>query len=483
MKTLQVLVNKDFIGRADERQQLKEIADYGEAAIVILYGRRRVGKTELIEQTYAKRHIIKFEGIEGMDEVEQRKHVLLQLSQLTQDITYAKLQCDTWVEVFELLAKLVKKGIWTLYFEEVQWLANYKPNFIAELKYVWDNAFRYNKNLRLILCGSSPSFMINQVIHSKALYNRSQFEMHITPLTLAEAKKMLGERSNREVMDAYLTLGGIPEYLKRINKGSSVLLGICTQAFKKNGFLSTEYKRIFISSLANSKHYLELIEFLSKRRYATRLEMANHIGIKPGGTLSNLINDLRLCGFIEEYTSFHLPNSTSLLRYAVADNYLMFYFKFIKPLAKQIAAGKFNQTPTQALNHDTYYKWLGYAFERFCRQKSFVIAKLLGFAAIQYQSGAYFSKSFDKDDPQFQIDLIFDRADQVLTICEIKYLQKKVDIGVIEEFERKLTLMPNPKKRTFHKVLIAANGATDKLINQHYFDQIITLDNFFESHT
>src|SRR3990167_671428 len=480
MKTLQVIVNKHFIGRVAERKQLIEIGEFDAAAIIIMYGRRRVGKTELIEQTYAKRNIVKIEGIEGRDEQAQRQHVLLQMSLLTQDPTYAKLHYETWTEFFELLAKLIKKGVWTLYFEEVQWLANYKPAFVAELKYAWDNWFRHNKDLRLILCGSSPSFMVNEVMHSKALYNRSQFEIHLTPLTLMDTKTMLAGRSNREVMDAYLTLGGIPDYLKRVNNGPSIYLGICEQAFKKDGFFSTEYKRIFISSLAESTHYQEIIEFLSKTHFATRSEIANHLGIKAGGTLTTVMNDLLLCGFIEEYTSFHLPNSSSLLRYTVGDNYLVFYFKFIKPFTKQIAAGKFNQMPLQALKQDTYYKWLGFSFERFCRNNDFIIAKMLGFSGIQFESGAYFSKKYEKEHPSFQIDLIFDRADQVLTICEIKYLQRKVDVGIIEEFERKIALLPNPKKRTIHKVLIAATGATDSLINRHYFDQIITLDDFFQ---
>lgn len=480
LKTLQVIENNNFIGRWDERERLREIDHYPSAAILVMYGRRRVGKTELIEQVYAKRHIIKIEGIEGKTEAEQRAHVLLQISRVTQDPTYAKLHCDTWTEIFELLANLLKKDIWTLYFEEVQWLANYRSDFIAELKYVWDNALRHNPKLLLILCGSSPSFMINEVMHSKALYNRSQFEMHLEPLPLVDAQKMLSARSKREIMDAYLTLGGIPEYLKRVNQSSSVFLGICNNAFKKNGLLSTEYQRIFISSMADSTHYQAVIEFLSRIHFATRLEIAKHIGIKPGGTLTSLLDDLRLCGFIEEYTSYHLPNSKLLVRYAIADNYLMFYFNFIKPIEKEIAAGKFNHEPTQAIKQDTYYKWLGYSFERFCRKNAFMIAKLLGFSGVQFKSGAYFSKKINEINSNFQIDLVFDRADHVLTICEIKYLQKKVDVGVIEEFERKIELLPNAGKRTIHKVLIAANGATDNLINRHYFDRIITLNDFFD---
>ena len=159
----------------------------------------------------------------------------------------------------------------------------------------------------------------------------------------------------------------------------------------------------------------------------------------------------------------------------------MFYFKFIKPKAKQIELGKYNEDPLSAIQQDTYYKFLGFSFERFCRSNSFVIAKLLGFSAVEYTVGPFFTKRLDRSNPGFQIDLIFDRADQVMTVCEIKYLQRKVDQSIVEEFERKLLLLPNPRNKTIHKVLISANGATENLINRHYFDKIITIDAFFSA--
>ncbi len=107
------------------------------------------------------------------------------------------------------------------------------------------------------------------------------------------------------------------------------------------------------------------------------------------------------------------------------------------------------------------------------------IAKMLGFSAIRYKSGAFFNRNADKESPGYQIDLIFERADHVFTICEIRYLQAKVDTSIIEEFERKLVLLANPKKHSIEKVLISAEGATEALIARGYFDRVITLEDFF----
>jgi AAA+ ATPase superfamily predicted ATPase len=479
MKAMLVKKNSHFIGREFEQTQLKEIAAIPEASIIVIYGRRRVGKTELIEQTYHDRHLLKFEGIEGEDAAQQRKHVLLQLAKYTQDPLIAQLQFNHWTQIFELIAKYVKEECWTLYFEETQWLACYQNEFIAELKYVWDNHFRHNSFLKIILCGSSPSFMINQVMHSKALYSRSMYEMNIQPFTLQETQAFLPKCSQREIMNAYLTIGGIPEYLKRIKNASSLLLGISKNSFERSAYFSTEYKKIFISSLSNNKHYKNIIDLLSKRRFMSRPSIAKALKTSPGGQLSDVLNDLVTCGFIAKYTPYHQKTESLLARYCIQDRYLDFYFKFIAPIKENIAQGNYDAHPIQALDLSRYQKWLGFAFERYCRDNHAKIAQILGFSAVRYRSGVYFNRNTDKVDPGFQIDLVFDRADNVMTVCEIKYLQRKVGIEVISEFEQKLLLMPTSPKTSIQKVLISTEGANDSLIARAYFDRFITLEEFF----
>ena len=318
------------------------------------------------------------------------------------------------------------------------------------------------------------------MLKSKSLYNRSQYEFALQELNLIETKKFLTRKENREILMTYLVVGGIPEYLKRFSAQQSAYLTLTKESFAQGGFFSHEYQRIFTSSLSENKAYKVIIEFLSKRHHATRNEIATHLGVKSGGSMTAVLNDLELCGFICKYTPFNLKEGSLLSRYMIADNYLQFYFKFIKPLEKRIENGDFNKRPTEALNVETFNKWLGFAFERFCRKYQRVIAGILGFSGIEYQFGAYFSRSTNKETLGFQIDLIFDRKDNVYTICEIKYQTSKVGTKIIQQMEQKLSLFQGKKNRTIQKVLICVEGAEEALIARHYFDRIITIDELFD---
>jgi len=464
-----------FIGRCAEIKTIEAAANAGEASILVVYGRRRVGKTELIEHVLQGRNLIKLEGVEDGNREAQMERVLYQLSKALDDRYIAQMRFKTWLELFDFIAGKISKGKWTLYLEEVQWLAEYKNELISDLKYVWDNSFRRNPDLLLVLCGSSPSFMQNQVVHSKALYNRSLYELNLMEFSLGETEEFLENRSQREVMDAYLTIGGIPEYLKRIKKYSSLQIGICEESFKKDSYFSNEKKRIFISSFATNHHYEAVIDYLSQVKFADKKDIEKHLGVKGGGSLTALLKDLEMCGFIDRYVPYQTESTSTLARYCIADSYLRFYFKFIMPILDRIQKGDYNKNPFYALNQESYQKWLGLSFERFCRKESLIIAKIIGFSAVRYKSGAFFNRSTIKEEKGYQIDLIFDRADHVLTICEIKYTQSKVGVEVIEEFEKKLKLLPETTK-TIEKVLITASGASDALLTRSYFDRIIPLE-------
>jgi AAA+ ATPase superfamily predicted ATPase len=475
MKPKTIKLKKNFIGREFEYERLKKIGSSDEANIIIMYGRRRVGKTELLEQTFRDRNILKFEGIESLTEKAQFANAMSQLADYTEEPLLAKTVIESWREFFMILSKYTRNGTWTIYLEELQWLANYKDTLVSELKYVWDNFFRQNPNLILILCGSSPSFMIDHVLHSKALYNRSQDEFHLKEFTLPEMRKFLKNRNEKEVMDAYLTIGGIPEYLKWVSTESSVFLNLCKNSFLSGCFFAQEYERIFTSSLSKNKHYKEIIEILSKRKFATRKELTQALKMSSGGTLSSLLQDLEKSGLITAYHPFNLGEKTLLKRYSIEDNYLQFFFKFIDPLKKNISSGAYLRNPQSALKLDSYVKWLGFSFERFCRKYHYVIARILQFAAVNYQSGAFFNKATDEENPGYQLDLIFDRSDNVCTVCEIKYLNGKVGTNVINEMEKKLSIFPYTSKKTIHKVLICNEGADENLLKRAYFDDVITL--------
>ncbi|MCC6220630.1 MAG: ATP-binding protein [Deltaproteobacteria bacterium] len=476
MKYYKIRENRTFVGRRREQELLRSIMARNESAMVVVHGRRRVGKTELIEQTFRMRNVLKFEGLEGRTENDQREAVLEQLAEYLEQPILRKVKVTSWREIFKLIAEATEHGEFTIYLEELQWLANYKDELVSDLKYVWDNYFRKNNGLILILCGSAPSFMVNKVLHSSALYNRSQYEVALQEFSLVEVREFLGDKiSAQEVMDAYLSVGGMPEYLKYMHTGSSIFLSLCKQSFLRDGFFLNEYKRVFTSSLASNKHYKTIIEFLAQRKYASRSDIAKHLKIKPGGTLSELLENLELSGFIQKYAPYNLGQDSKLARYAIADNYLQFYFKFIKPRRSEIVSNMFETNPSAALNVASYQKWLGFSFERFCRKYKWVLANILGFGAVRYRSGVYFRKE-KADSRGFQIDLLYERDDKVVTVCEMKYLQSKCRASVIDEMERKLALLEIPSSRTIQKVLVTTIGADESLIRRAYFDRVITLD-------
>lgn len=479
MKTYQVIDKKEFIGRGLEMARLREAIKAPGAHILVVYGRRRVGKTALLEHVFKDRHLLKFEGREKQDEDRQRLFVMRQLAEYAEDPLYADLTVKDWIDVFKYIYEKTKEGEWTIYFEELQWLANYKDEFISSLKYMWDNYFQRNEKLVIILCGSSPSFMIKGVVKSKALYNRSQYQLALKEFNLIEARQMLEKHSEREVIDAYLTLGGIPEYLQRLKNSNSVYQNICKESFLSSAFFSTECERIFTSSLNGNKYYREIIDFLGNQKFATRREISKHLKIKTGGMLTGLLSDLQICGFIEKYTPFNLDDKSLLARYAITDSYLRFYFKFIHPNVTKIENGDFDTHPEMAINIAQYQQWLGYSFERFCRKYHRVIANILGFGGIKYQSGTYFKRKLSDMDRGYQIDLIFDRDDRVITICEIRYKDKKISSSVIDEVERKIEFFENPQKRTIQKVLICNFGPDESLERRFYFDRIIHLEELF----
>lgn len=191
-----------------------------------------------------------------------------------------------------------------------------------------------------------------------------------------------------------------------------------------------------------------------------------------------LLKDLEQCGFISRYTPYNLRDESTLTRYGIQDAYLHFYFKFIQPVQKNIDAGLYNEDPLRVLNTTAYAQWLGLAFERFCRKHHRLIARALGFEAVRYRSGAYFNRASQKEADGYQVDLVFERDDKVLTVCEVKYHRGPVVKKVISEFERKIEKMSIPKKFTLHKVLITVEGAEESVKSAGFFDRILDLSDF-----
>lgn len=461
MRVYQVKANPKFVGRKLELERISEFVGREEASILVVHGRRRVGKTELIEQAFAKRNLLKFEGVQGKDQAFQRGEFLRKLAYYADNPDIGNLNYSSWIEVFERLADCVKTGSWTIYLEELQWLADYKDDLISELKYVWDNNFRRNSKLRLVLCGSSVSYFRTKVLRSRALYNRSIMELPVKQFSLAEAGQFYHPANSRDLFDAYLTVGGIPEYLREIKGRDSLFIKIKSRSEAPGGFFVDEFERIFVSSLAEKIDCRLVLETIGKRRIASRDDLLSALGKKSGAGISGIIDELVQSELIEEMNPLNLAGKNRINRYKIQDYFLSFFFSFIYP------------NKLRSFTYEKYRSWLGYAFERYCRYNSHLIASLLGFGGIDYESGAIYNRASIAEG--VQIDLAFKRGDKVITICEIKYLDAPVGTAIVSDFERKVSAL-NLGSRQLQRVLISASGVSKDLERRSYFDRIINLD-------
>jgi uncharacterized protein len=468
-----------FVGRIPQLSILQRASNNRtRSSITAVYGRRRIGKTRLIMEASRKSPILHFEGIEGASSAEQRRHFLKTLARHSGMRAHQIATSGDWEDLLILLAEFTasqpvdKKQI--IFFDEFQWMAAGRNELVGKLKFVWDNYLEQHCNVHLILCGSVSSFLVKKVIRSKAFYGRIDQVINLGPLNFSEVKSgFFPNRSVHEALEFYLDFGGVPKYLEMYEASRSVRLNLADLCFKPEAWFVTEFDRLFTSHFGKSRHYQNVVEFLADRRLATRDEIAGFIGVKSGGRISEILENLILAGFVESYGSVHNPQATSLKRYRISDPYLLFYFRFIYPLRSRIGVSDQGVPLHQALPDKRYEIFLGLAFEHFCYRHASLIAGILGFAAVVYEHGSWFKR---KDQTTgAQIDLLYKRADNVITLCEIKH-SKLVDKSVIKSVEAKAEALGRYGSFTIEKVLISAWKPTAEVYQAGYFSKILTAE-------
>ena len=504
MKYHAVRKNPHFVGREPYWQRLREIDSRDEAAIIVVYGRRRVGKTELIEQFFRERPLLKFEGLQPdrslirrNDPAEKRRQMnecLVRLGRyLERPAEYRRMKIERWSDFFELLIPVVEKEPVVLYLEELQWLANYGDDLLSELKPWWDDILRHNTRLRIVISGSSPSFIVNQFLASSALYNRSNHMMKLEPFGLGEIQQFLGTAA-RETMLAAIAVEGIPEYLKQIKTAASVYIGLCEKSFRPGEFFRIEKDKVFVSSLSSNHLYEAAVDYLARQPSATRNELYRAVTggerATPGGTFSAMLQELVELDFVER----NMPITTAIKRaattrkpaeprhthYVIADEYLQFYYRFIDRHTADIDKGKYSRNPTQAISRQDFNKLMGFSFERWCRRNEYLIARQMRFAdVVEYAYGPWY------DQGSAQIDLMFIRKDSKLIVCEVKYNNEStLTRQVIRDVQAKVDafIAANPKygRYTVETALITLEPAPEAVTREGYFTYLITAEQLLE---
>ncbi len=463
-------------GRDDSFKQLDQAYKSKKSELVVVYGRRRVGKSTLVENftQLEKKHCLLFEGLERLPTNEQVAHFTDQLKSQIHDQLLQKAHFSNWSEVFDYLtnhlSKQEKKVI--IFFDEFQWMAAGQSKLVSLIKFYWDNHW-LKLNVMMILCGSIASFMVKNVLRSKALYGRITLQMRLTKLDLSAAHQIIGTRRSKwEALKYLMILGGVPKYLKDISPSKSFEQNISNLFFSSSALYQDEFAKIFNVHFKAPATYLKIVKILD-RNAMTLEEISNKMKLKSSGGVKAYLSNLELAEFVRSYIPFDKDSKSSMIKYRLADEFLIFYIKFVMPHMRTIEHGGGELLFENKILKE-WRPWLGFAFENFCQNHALFFAKHMGFLQKVESFGPYFQKS----SPGFQLDLVYKRTDDTITCCEIKFSDHPIGVEVVGQMNRKLALLNVSKKVTIEKALIAPFGADDSLLKLGHFDHIITIDHF-----
>lgn len=463
-----------FIGRTAEIELLREANWRDRGKLVALYGRRRVGKTALVDEAFSQDVVWKFEGIEN---AKSRLQISLFVEQLTLYTGDPLKTASNWNECFRHLEDALQKHCAAnrgkrivVFFDEFQWMCSMRPTLVSEFKFFWDNDFQNHREAVFVICGSISSFIVKKVVQSKALYGRVDLELHLKPLGARESRAFFhDDRPRNELLELQMLFGGIPQYLVELHPKRSLAQNLNELAFKPSGYFFQEFDRLFLSHFASNPYYKRILMRLAAGPCSS-IDLAKVAGGSTGGALTSLLEELELAGFIERSSPLGKARNSKLVRYRLLDEYLHFYFALIQPNAPKILSGAVkypNITETRE-----YTQWLGYAFERFCGRNAAVIADRLKFAGINYEAGAWFRRADHASHAGVQVDLAFLRADKMISVCELKYVQQLLPKKWAAEMEvKKEALRAAFPGYGTESVLIVGKGSTDPA--ESWFDHVI----------
>lgn len=485
-----------IIGRHKQKAILSRISQSQQAEFIVVYGRRRVGKTYLIESFY-KHHEGTFFHIVGIQNGSLKEN-LREFSKEVGKVFYSGAKIETaltWMQAFETLSNAIShqqsQQPIVLFFDEFPWLATPRSGLLSALEYYWNKFWKNDSRIKLIICGSSASWMIKKIIHHKGgLHNRITEQINLKPFNLSETRAFLHhcgiELNLKQILDLYFIIGGVPYYLSQLQKGLSVSENINNLCFRKEGRLFNEFNILFSSLFDDAETYEELIRTIARSRHGiSREEIEKNIKhTKKGGTLTKRLQDLELVGFIKGFLP--IGHTKKGIFYRILDEYSLFYLQWIEPEKHNIELDiEDNNFWLNIIQTSRYQSWRGYAFESVCYKHIAYIKKAIGIN-VSSHIGAwrYVPRTNETVEHGAQIDLLFDRADDAITLCEIKYSERPfvIDKQCAETLKRIMDVyrVVTRSKKQFFIAMIAANGLHQNAYSKELVTSVVTIENLFE---
>lgn len=393
------------------------------AEMIAVTGRRRVGKTFLIRSILEGRLDFEITGIHNGTLEEQLENFSRQLAQYG-GLPMAPAVPATWLEAFwQLRAFLEKKRVRrkrTVFIDELPWLAGPRSGFMKGLENFW-NSWASQHNIVIVLCGSAATWMLRQLIHNRGgLHNRITRNIRLEPFDLRETQQFLESRkvtlNHYQTIQVYMVTGGIPHYLKEVQSGQSAAQNIDRICFEPQGLLKDEFVKLYASLFGHPENHIKVIRELSQhRRGLTRKEIVAATGLPDGGRVSSILQELDSSGFISAYLPFGKQKKETL--YRLTDEYSLFYLKFMER-GKAMGQGAW----LQLSQSQAWKAWAGYAFENICLKHVSQIKRALGIQGVYAEVSSFYFRG-DDERPGMQVDLLIDRKDQVVNLCELKFYE------------------------------------------------------------
>jgi len=476
-------MNKLFVGRKEEITILQEALNSEEAEMVAVLGRRRVGKTFLIQSVYNNKISFEITGLQHASKKEQLENFVLQLAEASNSPFPIK-PPSSWLQAFALLIAFLKEKKTTskqvVFLDELPWMATHKSGFLNGLSYFW-NSWASKQNIVVVICGSAASWMIQKVVNNKGgLHNRITKQIRLSPFTLAETEDYLNARNlsfdRYQIIQLYMALGGIPHYLKEIKGGKSAVQNINQICFTPNARLKEEFLRLYPALFINADSHIAIVRALATKWLGlTRQELSKISKIPEGGSLSRVLEELIYSGFITSYRPFGKKKKTKL--YRLTDEYSLFYLRFMEGQEYEGKSIWNHLSQTQL-----YQTWSGYAFENICLKHIPQIKKALDIAGIYSLSSSFYHKGNTKQDGT-QIDLLIDRKDGVINLFEIKFYNEIFSVSktLADQLQQKRSIfkaITKTKKQLFI-VLLTTFGIKHNNHSMGLIEQVLTLDDLF----
>ena len=421
-----------IIGRVEECERLEECMEEDSAQLIIVYGRRRVGKTYLINKYFDNQFAFKLTGAFAQPKEIQLKNFSSGLARHSgEKVAIPK----DWTDAFELLRDYIEKlsadEKQIFFFDEMPWLDTNRSGFLSAFEWFWNDYASTKDNVVFVVCGSSTSWMVDNLANNKGgLFNRQTCRLYLKPFNLQEVEEYLQSKgfmwSRYDIVECYMIMGGIPYYLSLLKKKYSLGQNIDRLFFKTKGELWDEFDHLYATLFSNSEVYINVVETLSKKSSGlTRNEIIEATNIPSNGALSKVLNNLVDSGLVR-VSAFYGRKKKDVL-YQLSDYYTAFYFHFIRG-----NYGVDENFWSNAIDNPARRTWIGLTFEQLCKDHIVQIKRSLGISGVLTEESIWFSKGGENENGTIlsgaQIDLLIDRRDHVVNICEMKFSTDEYEI-------------------------------------------------------